>query len=98
MREVILRPRAERDIANIANYTIEQWGKMQARQYVATLRSAIQGLGDSALRHPTAEALHPGLRRMPCQRHIIYFLASDRTVEIIRILHERMDVTGRLGT
>ena len=96
MRDVILRPEAERDIEDIADYTIEQWGKGQARLYVSELRQAIEGLSTSGMRHPLAQYAHPGLRRMICGSHLIFYLIDDTAVDVVRILHERMDIDAQL--
>ena len=44
-----------------------------------------------------AELPHSGLRKIGAGRHTIYYRASDRSVEIVRILHQQMDHAGRLG-
>lgn len=40
------------------------------------------------------EASALDLRRMNSGHHLVFYLVTDLTVEIIRILHERMDVDG----
>ena len=40
------------------------------------------------------EASALDLRSMNSGHHIVFYLVTDQTVEIIRILHERMDVDG----
>ncbi|MCW4461596.1 type II toxin-antitoxin system RelE/ParE family toxin [Sphingomonas sp. BT-65] len=37
--------------------------------------------------------LHPGLRRVGEASHSIYYLPTDDAVLVVRVLHERMDVT-----
>jgi toxin ParE1/3/4 len=96
MPDVILRPEAVRDLEDIADYTIDQWGKEQARLYVGELRQSIERLGSTGERYPLVDTLFPGLRRMRSRHHLIYYVVDDRVVEIIRVLHERMDVNARL--
>jgi toxin ParE1/3/4 len=91
MREVILRPEAERDIEDIADYTIEQRGAPQSRKYIADLRLAIEELSMSALRYPLYEQVHPGLRRKRSAMRHIYYLALEDRVEILRIIHVQRD-------
>ena len=52
MRSVILRPEAEVDIEDTADYTIKQWGVEQARHYVGDTRRTIEYLAVNGLRHP----------------------------------------------
>jgi plasmid stabilization system protein ParE len=39
-----------------------------------------------------AEALAPGLRRFPHQRHTVYYRPQDGEVLIVRVLHASRDV------
>lgn len=96
MREVILRPEATRDIEDIADYTIDQWGADQARRYLTELRRAIEQLASTGGRYATNDKLSPGLRKMRSGQHLVYFLIDVATVDVVRVLHERMDVKARL--
>ncbi len=93
---------AERDLSQILGYTIDNFGAQQARRYKALLMQAIRSLRDgpaiagSVARHDIA----PGLRRFPIARrgkparHFILYRAVDgQVIEVLRILHEAMDVT-----
>lgn len=91
MREVILRPEAEADIEEIADYTITQWGREKAIEYVEDLRRTIEALAGAALHHPLLDRVYPGLRRIRCAMHHIYYLAFDDRVEIVRIMHVKSD-------
>ena len=90
--DIVYRPEAIVDIHNIAAYTIERWGRQQAQNYMATLRKDIESLTEFALRYPIHEASALNLRRMNSGHHLLFYLVTDQTVEIIRILHERMDL------
>jgi toxin ParE1/3/4 len=91
MREVILRPDAEADIEDAADFTIDQWGDEQARVYIDELRRAIEHLATTALRYPLYEAVHPGLRRKRIGMHHIYYLASRDSVEVLNVIHVQRD-------
>lgn len=91
MREVILRPEAEADIEDAADYTIGQWGHEQARHYVTELRRAVEALSASALRHPLYDQIHPGLRRKRSGMHHIYYLAATNRVDVLRVIHAQRD-------
>lgn len=92
MREVILRPDAEADIEDAADYTIEQWGHEQARAYVAELRHAIEQLAKTALRYPIYDDVYAGLRRKRSGMHHIYYLATNEWVEVLNIVHVQRDL------
>jgi toxin ParE1/3/4 len=98
MREVILRPDAEVDIEDTADYTVEQWGHEQARKYVTELRRAIEQLGTTALRHPLYHEVYPGLRRKRSGMHHIYYLTTDDSVDVLNVIHVSRDPGRHLRT
>ena len=97
MREVILRPAAQADIEDIADYTIGAWGHEQARLYVGDLRRAIERLATSALRHQLHDDVLPGLRKLRCGRHLVFYLVEGAVVDVVRVLHDSRDVRRHLG-
>lgn len=96
MIDVLLRPQAEADIENIADYTIERWGREQARTYLAALRADIAILSEFAERYPVHEQTGLGLRRMRSGHHLVFYLVEENAIEIVRVLHERRDPTPEL--
>lgn len=91
MREILLRPEAAADVEAIADYTIARWGQQQARIYVGALRRDIASLSTDAERFPLHEETRLGLRRMRSGQHLVFYLVGDHAVEVVRVLHERMD-------
>ncbi len=96
MRNVILRPDAEADIEDAADYTIGQWGHEQARRYIGDLRAAIERLAMSGMRFREDAELHPGLRRMKAAHHIVFYLIDDKMVDVVRVMHEQRDMRRHL--
>ena len=98
MAKRVLRRKALEDLENIWHYTKENWGESQADAYYRTLTEAM----DFLIRFPEAgrryEEVYPGLRGFRAGKHILFYLIRHKnTVEIIRILHERMDFRRHLG-
>jgi toxin ParE1/3/4 len=91
---------AEIDFANILKWTTENFGARQSRIYRDTLVQAIGGLADGpdvAGSRPRDEIM-PGLRTLHVARRgrrgshfLMYRAAPNSTIEIVRILHDRMD-------
>ncbi|MER2510694.1 MAG: type II toxin-antitoxin system RelE/ParE family toxin [Amaricoccus sp.] len=93
----ILRPRAVRDIGQIWDYTAAQWGVAQAERYVRALRDVCALLASGALSGTDASEILPGYRRIRSGRHVIFFRQlPDGGVEIVRVLHQRMDARDHL--
>jgi toxin ParE1/3/4 len=94
---LILRPRAVRDIEDVWTCTAERWGAAQAERYVRSIRDACAALASGEHTGTDASAVLPGYRKTRAGRHIVFFrLRPDGSVEIVRILHERMDLPTRL--
>jgi toxin ParE1/3/4 len=93
-----LSVKASEDIEAIWLYTLENWSLEQADRYVDLIFDEIEYLAAN----PTAGRDCSHLRKnYRCSKvklhHIFYRLATkENVVEIIRVLHERMDVENRL--
>lgn len=97
MAKVIFRQKAINDLNNIWNYTFEKWSENQADTYYETIKFACKEIGANpniGLEYP---AVSTNLLGLKTGRHIIFYqLISGNEIEIIRILHERMDLKNRL--
>ena len=97
MAKFFLSNRAVEDLSSIWNYTCEKWSERQADLYYHLLINAFEKL----VRNPGIGIkyfdIFPGLRGLKIGHHLVfYFVTEGRDVEIVRILHERMDVAGRM--
>jgi len=64
------------DLAEIWDYTYDEWSENQANKY---------------------KIIAPELLGYKANHHIIFFrIISTKEIEIIRILHERMDLKSKL--
>jgi toxin ParE1/3/4 len=80
----------------IARCTRKKWGDEQAATYGANLRDQIKSLREFPLRFPEFDSKYDGLRQMRSGHHMVFYLVTDDTIEIIRVLHEAMDFSERL--
>ncbi len=92
---------AELDFANILKWTTENFGARQSRVYQGTLVQAIGVLADGpdVAGSKARDEIMPGLRTLHVARHgrrgshfLMYHSVPERTIEIVRILHDRMDL------
>ncbi len=84
------------DLEAIAEYTIEQFGIEQARDYRDQLKGCFEQLADNPGLGRAAEQLSAGLRRFEYRSHIIFYQAIDSDILVVRVLHYRMDVRRHL--
>ncbi len=82
--------RAEADLLSIGDYTLRTWGENQAIRYIDDLESCCQMLADNPGLGRACDEVRPGLRRMECGRHVVFYRQDDRGILVSRILHQRM--------
>ena len=95
---------AELDFANILKWTAENFGARQAEIYSDTLLATIRELaaGPDVVGSKARDEIARGLRTLHVARHgrrgshFIMYRASARSIEIVRILHERMEMRRHL--
>ena len=87
-----LTPRAAVDLDTIAVYTIETWGLAQMEEYLLSLNTKFEWLAENPLAGRERNDVHPGYRSYPAGSHIIFYIVSDDSVDIIGIPHKSMDI------
>ena len=91
MAEYRLTPAAERDLEHIWLHTRQQWSTDQADRYAEILANAFAELVGSPKTAPSCDHIRRGYRRRNVERHMIYFRVTDYGINIVRVLHDRMD-------
>jgi len=91
-RRLILSPQAQEDFADILQYTLETWGKVQALSYRSILDKALVTIQKNPRIGHSRPELSAEHQIFPAGRHIIIYRFSDTTIYVSRILHERMDI------
>jgi toxin ParE1/3/4 len=104
---VRLAAAAELDFANILRWTAETFGARQAGLYRDAIVQAIGELADGpdVAGSKARDEILPGLRTLRIARRgrrgshfLMYRAAPKRTIEIVRILHDRMDLERHAPT
>jgi toxin ParE1/3/4 len=90
-----LSPLAEADLEDIWAYTAETWSIEQAERYHADLVAAFEGLA-SGNRKGRATDIRDDYFKYPVGSHMVFYRHSDAGIDIIRILHQKMDVSRHL--
>ena len=97
-RQLRFRPAAIADIEGIWDYSAERWGVEQADRYVLRLRETCLAIAREDLPGQDISLIRPGYRKQLSGRHVVYYrVIEDGAVDVIRILHQRMDVSVHLG-
>lgn len=97
MATFTLTRKAKADLKAIAVYTQQQWGKAQRRLYIKQFDDTFHRLANNQEIGKQCDFIKPGYRKFLCTIHIIFYRnTSPSEIEIVRILHKRMDVQEHL--
>jgi toxin ParE1/3/4 len=95
-RTVTFSPRAISDIGGIFDYTADHWNIEQAELYVRQIKTAVDILAVDPRRGRSCDNVRPGYRRYSVGTHIIFYREARSGLEVIRVLHQRMDFSQHL--
>lgn len=89
--------KAVSDLNEIWSYTIKIWSEKQAEKYYQIIIQACSEIAKDPGKGKEYNEVYRGLKGKKTSKHIIFYREiSEKTVEITRILHERMDLKSRL--
>lgn len=91
-----LTPAAQRDLSSIWDYAQERWDARQAETYVQEIRAAVERIAADPSRGRTCDEIRAGYRRYSIGSHLLFYIERPDGVDVIRILHQRMDPTRHL--
>ncbi|MFE6925923.1 type II toxin-antitoxin system RelE/ParE family toxin [Nocardia sp. NPDC057663] len=98
MTRYLLTPAAQTDLHDIWDYTEKIWNAEQADTYIRRIQAAIETAAATPGVGRACDEIRPGYRKLAAAAsHVIYYrINADDDVEVVRILHQRMDVDSHL--
>ena len=85
------------DIDKIWLYTLQNWSLGQANHYYRLIYQEIEFILEDFENGKDIGKIKQGYKQAKVKSHlIIYKKADDEIIEIVRILHEMMDIPNRL--
>ncbi len=96
MSELVLSPRAKLDLSEIWDYTLSHWGADQAEKYVRNLWSTMQQVSSDPAKSVEIGDVRKGYRKISSGSHVVFFKATGDGIDVVRILHQRMDFQRQL--
>ena len=96
MSGYVLSPRVQRDIEDIWNYSVERWNVEQAEKYIRQIHTAIEDVANEPQIARSCDHIRRGYWRYPAGSHVLFFRLIDDGIDIIRVLHSRMDFEQHL--
>ncbi len=90
---------AEADLENIWLYTFEKWSPGQADYYLDVIIDEIEYISENPKSGTDYSDIRKGYFRSRVKSHFIFYKVNlkEETVEIIRILHQQMDIKSHIN-
>ncbi len=90
-----LYPLARADLEEIWSYTASRWSMKQAESYHVAIIAAFEGLA-AGNKHGRPSDVRDGYFKYAVGSHLVFYRCSEAGIDVVRILHQRMDVTRHL--
>jgi len=91
VKRYVLSPRAQVDIEEIWHYTAKRWNIEQAERYIRMIQAEIEQVASDPARGRACGTIRGGYQKSPAGLHMLFHRLTDRGVDIVRILHQRVD-------
>ncbi len=89
--------KANQDIEKIWLYTFENWSLEQADRYYNLIFDEIEFISENFESGKSVDYIKKGYRASSVKSHIIFYKKSSKNiVEIVRVLHQKMDIENRI--
>lgn len=88
--------KANQDIDSIWIYTFETWSQAQADRYYDLIIDEIKFISENFESGRDYDNIRKGYRCTKVKSHLIFYRSKNEIIEIIRILHEKMDIENIL--
>lgn len=93
---VVVSPAAEADLAGIHEYSVANWGEAVAAAYIDTLVARFKWLAVNRSLWQGRDDLYEGIFGRYEGQHLIVFRDGNDHLQIVRVLHQRMDPARHL--
>ncbi|WP_045856568.1 MULTISPECIES: type II toxin-antitoxin system RelE/ParE family toxin [Teredinibacter] len=98
MSAFTLTRRAKTDLKSIAKFTEKRWGREQRYIYIKQFDDTFHVLSNTPEIGNNCNHIKENYQRFPQGSHIIFYrIATQGSIQIIRILHKNMDVLSKFG-
>jgi toxin ParE1/3/4 len=91
----LLAQASQNDLREIKSYKRVTWGDNQALDYLSEIRKALDNLVINPELGKPRNDICEGIRSLSVGKHIVFYRIGITHIEVVRILHGRMDVASR---
>lgn len=79
------------DFASIYEYTLTEFGAIQADNYTEALENTLTSIAQSPFIGRTYPDINEYIRRLDYRQHAVFYRIRENDVFILRILHQQME-------
>ncbi len=98
MAESIISEKAIEDLNTIWTYTAEKWSVEQANRYYNLIVDEIEYVSENFEASKDFGNIRKDYRFSKVKSHLVFYKKVENTeMEVVRILHERMDIKNRIN-
>jgi toxin ParE1/3/4 len=94
--EVVLAPRARRDLTNLYDYLEERAGPRVAQSYIDRLDGLFDLLGDFPGIGASRPELGPMVHSTGLWPYVVLYHVSEMIVHVLRVVHGRRNITSEM--
>lgn len=87
---------AKRDIENLWLYTLNEWSIQAADRYVRLIMDEILYVADHPHSATDCSEIREGYYKTRVKSHFIFYRLNNETIEVVRVLHQQMDIPRQL--
>ena len=91
----VLSPRARSDLDAIWDHGI-QWGEDRTERYMREIQRGIEYVAEDPRRGRPCDDIRAGYFKYPAGSHMLFFRLVRGGIDVVRILHQRMDFERHL--
>ena len=96
MLDYKLSCKADNDLKNIYKYTCQKYGEKQADKYINALEKKFGKLAKNPLLCRKREEYNPPVRIHRHKKHLVVYIREGKSILIVRVLHEKMELDNHL--
>ncbi|MFW5489227.1 MAG: type II toxin-antitoxin system RelE/ParE family toxin [Desulfovibrio sp.] len=93
MRKVRLTHAAKGHLKAIWRYSFETWGEGKADAYLTEIEAKLNLLADNPNLGRNRPRIKTNYYSIKINRHIVFYLFDDEHIDVIGVLHEKMDIS-----
>ncbi|QFS89854.1 Toxin ParE1 [Mycobacterium sp. THAF192] len=92
MNRYLLSPAAQADLEQIWAFSVDRWGRDQAEKYLREIQRGIDRVADNPMIGRVCDEVRSGYRRHPDGSHVLFYRVEGNMIDVVRILHKRMEM------